>query len=185
VYFREKRGERAPHPQQAGPKISLSLNVQYKRKWGSLVYILYTVLSSLWVGAPHGLINYTDTNAFVGFSLKLTCRKNFLALISIICHHSRRKCIYLWKEGGGEGNGAQDLPKTQKNCRKITINYLYALSSLYIISQWGTGKGYICRGTSGVHNLLLTSPLKDKISFVALTRSAYTAKKYQGSVKFC
>jgi hypothetical protein len=72
----------------------------------------------------HGLINYTDTKAFVGFSLKLICKKIFRPI--------RRKCIHL-QTGGGVGGwrNAQDLRKTQKLPQKVTISSSSALSSMY------------------------------------------------------
>jgi hypothetical protein len=55
----------------------------------------------------HGLINYTDTKAFVGFSL-IDLQENFPALIY---HPSRRKCIHLQTGGWGSvANSFQDNP---------------------------------------------------------------------------
>jgi hypothetical protein len=58
------------------------------------------LLNDIDLGDNHGLINYTDTKAFVSFSLKFKTERqeNFPALI---CHSSRRKCIHLPTVGWG------------------------------------------------------------------------------------
>ncbi len=67
----------------------------------------------------HGLIICTDTKAFVGF-FKIDLQENFPTLI---CHPTRRKCIYLqtggcWPGGGG-GGVAQYLYETQILPQKV------------------------------------------------------------------
>jgi hypothetical protein len=55
-------------------------------------------------GLIHGLVNYTEPKAFVGFS-KNDLQENFKALIY---YPSRRKCIH-WKTGGVGGGGVSQV----------------------------------------------------------------------------
>ncbi len=78
----------------------------------------------------HGLINYTDTKAFVGFSQKLTCRKIAQHYFAILAGDNVFICRRGWE-------GAQHTEIAAKSLwrKKITITYACALPSLYIISQ--------------------------------------------------
>ncbi len=58
----------------------------------------------------HGLINCTDTKAFVGFSLEIYLQETFPALI---CHPSRRKCTYGRENSSFQwGQGLLDFRET-------------------------------------------------------------------------
>jgi hypothetical protein len=71
-----------------------------------------STLATMWHDAS-GLCIWTNqlTKAFVGLSLKFYQQENFPVLI---CHPSRRKCIYLQTGGGGDG-------ARHRNCRKKSL----------------------------------------------------------------
>jgi hypothetical protein len=55
---------------------------------------------------PHGLINYADTKAFVGFSSKLTCRKIFRHKFAILETNSVDQTqLFSWGGNFNVGSG--------------------------------------------------------------------------------
>ncbi len=84
------------------------------------------------IAGAHGLINYTDTKAFVGFLKNWPAGKFSGVTLPSYCS----------RQGGGGGDGARPAQNTEIAAKslwwlKITIYFSSAMSSMYIIGQCG------------------------------------------------